>query len=199
VAIAIDAVVVFVNEKNPLERMRLEQVDAVFSRTRRCSDSRPVRTWGELGLEGEWADRAIQRFGRNAQSGTHGFFREVALCEGLFDPDVRERPGPDSVRLSVAEARFGIGYGSRSALRMEGVKALAIAAPGAVRFGWPVEGDVKDGAYPLTRRLLLYYNEGAAGAVVREFVAFATSPAGQALVREVGYLPAADARRDAER
>ena len=57
-------------------------------------------------------------------------------------------------------------------------------------------GDVKDGAYPLTRRLLLYYNEGSAGADVREFAAFATSRDGQALVERIGYLPAADVRVD---
>jgi phosphate transport system substrate-binding protein len=197
--IAMDAVVVFVNADNPLERLRLDQVDAVFSRTRRCGEKKPARTWGDLGLEGEWADREIQRFGRNAKSGTHEYFREVALCGGLFDSDVQERPGPDSVRLAVAEARYGIGYGSRAALRMEGVKALALARPGATRFAWPVAGDVGDGAYPLTRRLLLYYNEGTAGPVLREFLAFATSPAGQAIVEKLGYLPAADARADAER
>ena len=45
-------------------------VDAIFSQTRKAGCTREVKTWGDLGLGGAWADREIDVYGRNAASGT---------------------------------------------------------------------------------------------------------------------------------
>ena len=59
--IAIDAVVLYVNPENPIEGLTLEQVAAIF-----CEESSKagakIRTWGELGLKGEWEHRKIRLY-----------------------------------------------------------------------------------------------------------------------------------------
>ncbi len=70
IRVAIDALAVYVHKDSPLDAMSIEQVDAVFSETRRCGGSASVDTWGELGLSGSWDTRPIQLYGRNSVSGT---------------------------------------------------------------------------------------------------------------------------------
>ena len=64
--------------------MSIADVDAVFSSTRRCGRADDVSNWGGLGLDGAWASRDIQLFGRNSVSGTYGYFKEKALCKGDY-------------------------------------------------------------------------------------------------------------------
>jgi len=88
VPVAIDALTVFVHKDNPIKSLSIEQVDAIFSSTRLCGGDKDIKTWGDLGLTGEWANRPLQLFGRNSVSGTYGYFKEEALCKGDFKASV---------------------------------------------------------------------------------------------------------------
>ena len=50
---------VFVHRDNPLRGLTLQQIDAIFSSTRKAGLDKPINTWGELGLSGAWADKPI--------------------------------------------------------------------------------------------------------------------------------------------
>ena len=52
---SVDALAVFVNKDNPIKCLTLTQVDAVFSKGRRAGYKEDIKTWGQLGLTGEWA------------------------------------------------------------------------------------------------------------------------------------------------
>ena len=110
VPVAIDALAVFVHKDNPIQSLDLAQVDAIFSSTRLCGGEKELKTWGDLGLTGEWATKPIQLFGRNSVSGTYGYFKEAALCKGDFKPNVNEQPGSASVVQSVSSTVNAIGY-----------------------------------------------------------------------------------------
>src|SRR3972149_5230485 len=84
IAVAIDALAVYVNKDNPVQGLTIEQVDAIFSATRKCGHPEDITSWGQLGLDGTWASQPIQIFGRNSVSGTYGFFKEEALCKGDY-------------------------------------------------------------------------------------------------------------------
>jgi phosphate transport system substrate-binding protein len=72
-----------VNKDNPLEKLTLTEVDAIFSKTRTCGAPADIATWGQVGLEGAaWKTKPISIYGRNSASGTYGFFKETALCNG---------------------------------------------------------------------------------------------------------------------
>ena len=125
-----DALAVYVNKDNPLEKLTLAQVDAVFSKTRRRG-GKNVNTWGDLGLTGDWASRPVSIYGRNSASGTYGFFKEHVLQTGDYRDTVKEQPGSASVVQGVTEDRFGIGY-SGIGYKTSGVKALQLADKDAV-------------------------------------------------------------------
>ena len=110
IGVAIDALAVYVHKDNPIQGMTIQQVDSIFSSTRRCGGVSSIDTWGQLGLTGEWAARDIQMFGRNSVSGTYGYFKEEALCKGDFRNNVNEQPGSASVVQSVSTSVNGIGY-----------------------------------------------------------------------------------------
>ena len=46
VAVAIDALAVYVNKDNPIDGLSIPQVDAMFSATRKCGYENDITTWG---------------------------------------------------------------------------------------------------------------------------------------------------------
>ncbi len=81
IPVAVDALAVFVHKDNPIKHLTMEQVDAIFSSTRLCGAKTDVKTWGDLGVTGDLANKPVQLFGRNSVSGTYGYFKEEALCK----------------------------------------------------------------------------------------------------------------------
>jgi phosphate transport system substrate-binding protein len=183
-----DALAVYVNNDNPIEKLTLAQVDAAFSKSRRRG-GRNVATWGDLGLTGDWAGRPISLYGRNSASGTYGFFKEHTLKNGDYKDTVKEQPGSASVVQGVTEDRFGLGY-SGIGYRTSGVKPVPLAETTAYSDG--NYADVVSGKYPLSRFLYIYINKAPGkplDPLVKEFVKFITSREGQEVVVKDGYLP----------
>ncbi len=185
---AYDALAIYVNKDNPMEKITLAQADAVFSKTRRRG-GKNASTWGDLGLTGDWAARPISLYGRNSASGTYGFFKEHTLKNGDFRDTVKEQPGSASVVQGVTEDRFGIGY-SGIGYRTSGVKVLALAE--TTNFSSGSYDDVKSGKYPLARFLYIYINKAPGkplDPLVKEFAKMILSKEGQEVVIKDGYLP----------
>jgi phosphate transport system substrate-binding protein len=185
-----DALAIFVNKDNPITKLTLAQADGIFSKTRKRG-GKEIKTWGDLGLTGDWASRPISLYGRNSASGTYGFFKEHALSGGDYKDTVKEQPGSASVVQGVTEDRFGIGY-SGIGYKTSGVKAVPLAE----KDGSPVSdgnyGDVVSGKYPLNRFLYLYINRAPGkplDPLVKEFVKLIESKEGQQVVVKDGYLP----------
>src|SRR5712691_7537429 len=124
---SVDALAVFVNKDNPITCLTLAQVDAIFSKSRRYGYKEDVKTWGQLGLKGEWANRPLSLYGRNSASGTYGFFKEHTLKNGDYKDEVKEQPGSASVVQGVTVDRYAIGY-SGIGYATAGVRAVPLAA-----------------------------------------------------------------------
>jgi phosphate transport system substrate-binding protein len=183
-----DALAVYVNKDNPLEKATLAQIDGAFSKTRRRGGKNAAK-WGELGLTGDWSGRPLSLYGRNSASGTYGFFKENVLGNGDFKDTVKEQPGSASVVQGVTEDRFGIGY-SGIGYKTSGVKVVALEDKGGVSDG--SYADVVSGKYPLARFLYVYVNKAPGKAldpVVREFLKLVFSKEGQEIVLKDGYYP----------
>jgi len=185
---AYDALAIYVNKDNPLEKITMAQADAVFSKSRRRG-GKNVATWGDLGLTGDWAARPISLYGRNSASGTYGFFKEHVLKNGDYRDQVKEQPGSASVVQGVTEDRFGIGY-SGIGYRTSGVRILALAETDAFSSG--SYEDVKSGKYPLSRYLYVYINMAPGkplDPLNKEYLKLILSREGQEVVLKDGYLP----------
>jgi phosphate transport system substrate-binding protein len=188
-----DALAVYVNKDNPIEKLTLAQVEAMFSKSRKRGYKQNITTWGQLGLTGDWANRPISLYGRNSASGTYGFFKEHTLQNGDYKDTVKEQPGSASVVQGVTEDRYGAGY-SGIGYHTSGVKAVALADTDKGPYSNGSYEDVKTGAYPLSRFLFIYVNKAPGkplDPLVAEFVKLIFSREGQEVVVKDGYLPLA--------
>jgi len=191
IRVAVDALAVYVSKDNPLEKLTLPQVDAIFSKSRRCGAPGPLDTWGALAVQGSLAAQPIRLYGRNSASGTYGYFKEVALCGGDYRDTVKEQPGSASVVQGVTEDKLGIGY-SGIGYKTSGVKALALAKDANTPFSSTDAEAVYAGKYPLARFLYVYVNRAPGkplDPLTDQFLHFVLSREGQEIVLKDGYLP----------
>jgi phosphate transport system substrate-binding protein len=188
---AVDALAVFVNKDNPLQCLTLEQVDAIFSKSRRSGYKEDIKTWGQLGLTGDWASRPISLYGRNSASGTYGFFKEHALKNGDYKDEVKEQPGSASVVQGVTVDRYGIGY-SGIGYVTAGVRAVPIAEKAGEACVTATADNAYAGTYPMARFLYVYVNKSPGkplDPLTQEFVKLMLSKEGQEVVIKDGYFP----------
>jgi len=193
VRVAIDALGLFVHPSNPIARkgITLQQLDAIFSSSRKRGAGERLTTWGQLGLGGEWANAPINAYGRNKASGTYGFFRDSALSKGEFGPWVQEQAGSSRVVEQVTADKFGIGY-SGLGYRLNSVAVAAIIPADGAAPIQPSEETALSGAYPLARPLFLITNRNPAGPptdLQREFLSFVLGPLGQEVVKSEALYP----------
>ncbi len=191
VRVAVDALAVFVNKDNPIACLTMQQVDAAFSKSRRAGGRENVKTWGQLGLTGEWASRPVSLFGRNSASGTYGFFKEHTLKNGDYKDEVKEQPGSASVVQGVTVDRYGMGY-SGIGYATAGVKALPLAAKQGDKCHPATPEEAYSGNYPLSRFLYVYVNRAPGkplDPIVAEFLRMVLSRDGQEVVVKDGYFP----------
>lgn len=191
VRVAIDALAVFVHKDNPIEGMTIAEVDAVFSNTRLCGANQQVHRWSDLGLTGAWENRDLQLYGRNSVSGTYGYFKEIALCDGDFRPNVNEQPGSASVVQSVSTSLNAIGYSGIGYLT-SGVKTVPIAVEEGAEFVDATTENSLAGKYPLARFLYVYVNKHPnkpLDPATAEFLKMVLSKTGQEIVDKDGYIP----------
>lgn len=195
---SIDMLAVYVHRNNPLESLTFTQVDAIFSSTRKQGAKEQFKTWGQVGASGDAASQNITCYGRNAASGTYGYFKEKVLADGDYGVWVSELPGSSAVVQAVGENPGGIGY-SGIGYSTANVKALALDKGD----GKPVKAEpanAYDGTYPLARFLYVavnYDSRKPLDPLRAEFLRFVFSQQGQTQVVKDGYLPvtAATARK----
>ena len=191
IGVAIDALAVFVNKDNPLKGLSLNQVDAIFSATRKCGGAKDAKRWGDLGLTGDWVSKPIQLYGRNSVSGTYGYFKEHALCKGDFKTGVNEQPGSASVVQSISTGLDAIGY-SGIGYKTSGVRAVPIAKGDGTEYEDATEENAIAGKYPLARMLYVYVNKAPNKPLAPmevEFIRMVLSRQGQQIVEKDGYIP----------
>lgn len=188
---ALDALAIYINKDNPLKGLSLPQVDAIFSKTRKGKYKEDIKTWGQLGLTGEWSTRPMSLYGRNSASGTYGYFKEHALYKGDFKDSVKEQPGSASVVQGVTEDRYAIGY-SGIGYKTSGIRTVPLSFKEGEPYKEAEMENVMNGSYPLARFLYVYINKKPGqplDPLVREFVKFILSRGGQEVVVKDGYIP----------
>lgn len=194
---------VFVHRDNPIERLTLAELDAIFG-TEHRRGPRNIRTWGELGLGGEWAARRVQSYGWKVDEDFALFFREAVL-EGShrWNPDIREYR--HAVRADGTQYDHGARVLDALAADPAGiaisnvryanprVKALALARHAPGPYHAATIATLVSQEYPLVRIIPAFIDRAPGAPVepaVREFLRFVLSREGQqALVRESEYLP----------
>jgi phosphate transport system substrate-binding protein len=191
IPIAQDGLAIYVHQDSPIDRLTLEQVDAMFSATRKRGLPEMV-SWGQLGLDGTWQRAPIRLYGRDLRStGTLPFFKQVVLLDGELKTSVSPQPGSASVVMAVGKDVYGIGY-SGIGFQTSAVRAIALAEKEGMPYVTPTADTVMSGQYPLSRPLYLYVNKDPKkqlDAKLLEFLLFVNSREGQETVARTGVYP----------
>jgi phosphate transport system substrate-binding protein len=189
--VALDTLAVFVNKDNPVKSLTIAQVDAIFSKTRRCGGDGDLSTWGQLGLTGNWGTAPISLYGRNAASGTYGYFKDHAMCKGDYKDTVKEQPGSASVVQGIEKDPYGIGY-SGIGYTTSGVRAVPLSPADGQPAIAATSDNAANGSYPLARFLHVYVNRAPnqnLDKLTTEYLRFMLSAEGQRVVVKAGFDP----------
>ena len=191
IAVAYESLAVFVNKDNPINSSSLEEIDAIFSKTRKFGYPKDISLWGDIGLEGELNKQKINILGRNSASGTYRYFKDFALKKGDFKDTVKEQAGSAAVVRAISEDKMAIGYSGIGYIK-PGVKALTLShKKGDEAFECSYENIVSL-KYPLSRKLYIYYIKNPdkpLGKLEKEFLKFVLSKEGQNIAIKDGYIP----------
>ena len=199
------SIAMLVNRENPLESISLPQLDAIYSRDRRRGAAEPIRTWGQLGLGGEWENAPIRLYGLDPDTGTAQHFRMRVLLDGRWTDEISLPAGAptemyagsgghaaEALVSALQQDGFALGIaGFRN--RTGDIKALALAETDEAE---AVEGTVESTRtrrYPLSRSVYAFVREKPDSVwdpKVAEFTRFLLSREGQAVVASEGeYQP----------
>jgi phosphate transport system substrate-binding protein len=198
------APVLFVHKDNPFEKLTLAQVDSIFG-CGQSGQSAPARTWGDLGLGGEWKDKPIHVYAFDLTSGTGTFFLHALQGDSKkmnweIIHEYSDQRRPDGTSYEAGEQTMDAlqrdDYGlAVSSLRYTNgnVKALALAAASESQYVQASQETLISGAYPLTRMTYAFVNQSPGqpvSALVKEFLRFVYSDEGQKVVSKFqGFLP----------
>jgi phosphate transport system substrate-binding protein len=199
--------VFFVHKDNPISKLTLAQLDAVFGSEHRRG-ARNVRTWGQLGLTGEWADKPITPYGWRLDDdfatylqdtllmGSHKWNCDLREFRHIHNPDGTIYDHGQQILDALAKDRYGIAV---SNLRYQNaqVKPLALATTDAGTYYEATKENLIARKYPFTRIIPAFINRAPGKPVapkVKEFLRYILSYEGQqTLVSEGGYLPLSEA------
>jgi phosphate transport system substrate-binding protein len=207
------AYAIFVNKDNPLAQLTVKQLDGIFGaergggwkaltwdETAAHAKSENLRTWGDLGLKGEWAAKPIHVYGPpNLGAGTITYFQSRVMGGGaIFNEDLREYADRRQMMAELERDPLGIAYAALG-YRTAGVKPLAVAEAQSSAFVQLTRESVANRTYPLARPVYIYYTiDNAKTEIanprvdpkVREFLRYVLSKQGQQAVAHEGvYLP----------
>ncbi|SDR90533.1 substrate-binding domain-containing protein [Opitutus sp. GAS368] len=198
----------FVHKDNPLAQLTLTQLDAIFGAEHRRGAPRNFRTWGDVGLTGEWADKPITPYGWRTDD-SFGFYLEQTLLAGshrwnsalrefrhINRPDGSIYDHGQQALDGLAQDRYGIAV---SNIRYAGpdVKALKVAEHEGAPYVAVTARTLIDHTYPLSRTIPAFLDRAPGQPVepkVKEFLRYILSREGQQDIVDDGrYLPLAPA------
>jgi phosphate transport system substrate-binding protein len=179
--IAGDAIAVVVHPSNPVDGLSIAQLSDIFTGQ--------ITNWHEMGGQ----DRPIVLLSRESNSGTYVYFLERVVRENikkddrLFSPDTLLMPSSEGISNEIRQNPNSIGYDGLGYVTSDQKTLCIIDKPGDPCVPPAVE-TVQNGTYPIARPLYMYTAGEPTGAI-RKYLDWILSPEGQALVRELGFVP----------
>jgi phosphate transport system substrate-binding protein len=177
-AVGLDGIAVVVNPQNPITELTMNQLERLFTGE--------AKSWAEVGGE----NQKVLIVSRESSSGTFVFFQEHVLNKKNYSVDAMLLPATSAIVQTIGSDKWNIGYvglGYEENAR-DKVKAVAVKKDESSPAVMPSVDSIKDGSYPIARKLFLYISSDAP-LLAQDFVAFTQSAAGQEIVVENGYVP----------
>ncbi len=210
---------IFVHKDNPLAGLTMEQVDGILGSRRdggwngltwdtsvARGPEKNIRTWGQLGLKGEWADKPITVYGYNSKYHFNDEIdKKVLKGSGKWNEDMRAysnvaglkadgslTPGGELITNGLAKDKYGIAYTGVPFMNPS-IKSVPLSTDGGRTFIPLTIERVQDRSFPLTRDVYYYFRREKGKPVdpkIRAFLRYVLSREGQAAIQADGkYLP----------
>lgn len=179
--VARDAIAIIVNPSNPVARLTIAQLSAIYSGK--------ISNWSELGGE----DRPIVRLSRETNSGTHVYFLENVLRQGnkedktLFSPNTLLLPSSEGISAEIRQNPNAIGYDGLGYVTAD-VKVIAIARNNSEEYIMPSAETVNNFQYPIARDLYMYTAGEPKGAILL-YIDWLLGNEAQSIVTDLGFVP----------
>jgi phosphate transport system substrate-binding protein len=209
---------IIVNASNPVTGVTMQQLDGMFGSARAGGWLRAtwhpqfargsagnIRTWGQMGLGGEWAKRSVDTYGFSLRYSTAQEFSDDVLKSsdkwngnllafGNYQrPDGSTYLETDQIIDHVAQDPGGIGYIRFHQGLPKSVKVLAVAKSSGGPYAPLSMESERDRTYPLWGEQSFWVEAKPGRPLdpkIYEFIRFVLSRQGQALVQRDGkYLP----------
>ena len=226
---------IMVNKDNPITHLSMQQLDDIFGSARTGawqvggpehailftakyarSAKSDIRTWGQLGLKGRWADKPIRTYGYVSPGFEVDFERKVMhwsdKWNGNFKEYVEEKEAPSGadgrkvwsrkMYEAISKDKYAIGWGAlmhvdATCFNPNGHKCRGYPDVKILAISWTNDGrpvaltpaNVRDRSYPLTRDAYIYVNKPPGRPLnpkVREFLRFVLSRQGQEIIQKQG-------------
>lgn len=174
VKVAKDGISIYLNEKNPVKELTLEQIKQIYTGK--------ISNWKQVGGN----DARIIVYGRENSSGTYTYFKDNVLGGDDYSSTMQSLPGTAAVVNAVVKDANAIGFGG--AAYAKGVKFVAVKKDASSPAYIPSEETIKNNSYPITRYLYMYLKTRPTGEI-KEYIDWILSREGQDIVTKVGYFP----------
>jgi phosphate transport system substrate-binding protein len=198
------ALAIFVHKNNPISRMTMAQLEAIFGCEHRRG-AKNIRTWDQLGLTGEWKDKPIHLYAYGAETGTGQFFLHQALADSrkmnweyltefrdIKNSDGSIRESGQQILDALRKDRFGLAV-SCGRYATPDVRPVALARQDGGPYYLATKENLVARNYPLTRLTYAFINRPPGKPTdrkVKEFLRYIFSREGrEGVLREGGYLP----------
>lgn len=199
------AIGVFVNKKNPLSQMTVDQIDKIFA-WHEGGKAANIETWGQLGLTGEWADKPIHLYGwyesdifstfveHAALNGSHQWRCRMKQYAHIHLPDGTIYDSGQQILDDLSNDPYGMALSNvRYLNERDAVKPLTLGRTDAGPFYAATKETLINREYPLGRIIPAEIDRVPGQPVdpkVREFLRYILSREGQEdIVRNGKYLP----------
>ena len=180
--VAVDGLSIIVNEKNPIARLTVAQVGALYRGD--------IKNWKAVG---EFA-KPVSLYGRQSNSGTYVFMQEFVLGNKNYSTDMKEMNGNAQIIEGVIQDEGAVGYVGVGYLFDEkgqvrkGLKILEISKETGGPAYLPTDkAAVDSGNYPIARPLYMATNGKPKGDAAK-LLAWIVGPEGQAIVAREGFF-----------
>lgn len=176
--VAIDGISVIVHPSNPLDKITLDQLKAIYNGS--------YTNWRQLG----GPDKPINTYGRQSNSGTYVYWQEHILQNQNYRTDMQSLNGNADIVEAVSKDPASIGYVgvAYAAARPKDVKTLSVQEKAESPAYPPTPENIVNKKYPISRYMYIY-TDGIPKGAVREYLKFIISDEGQRIVEQVEYIP----------
>jgi len=180
--IAVDGLSIIVHESNPLERLTMAELGAIYRGE--------IKNWKAVG----GPDKKVSLYGRQSNSGTYVFMQEHVLGNKNYSTDMKEMNGNAQIIEGILQDEGGIGYVGvgylfdKDGKVRKGLKVLNIAKDSKSPAFSPLDkAAIDSGDYPVSRPLY-QATSGKPSAAIADFIRFEISEEGQKIVEREGFF-----------